>query len=259
MKKLIAGNWKMNMDASGAARLVLDILTGIDMNAELQQTCDFAIFPSYVHLPPINMMIKEGEATLILGAQDCSHVAGSGAYTGDISTDMLVNYGCTHVILGHSERRQYHNESDELINQKAQAAHKNGLVTIICVGETIEQREAGKEQEIVKAQITNALPEGSSAHNTVIAYEPVWAIGSGQSASVEDVAVMHEFIRNTLKEQLADSENMRILYGGSMKPANAGELLSTPNVDGGLIGGASLKAEDFLAIGKAVLKEAELL
>ena len=247
----------MNLDAAEAARLVLDILTGLDMNPDLKKVCDYAIFPPYVHLPPINMMIKEGEANLILGAQDCSKVANAGAYTGEISADMLTNYGCSHVILGHSERRQYHNESNKLINQKAQAAHKSGLTTIICVGETIEQREAGQEQDIVKGQIMDSLPQGATAHNTVIAYEPVWAIGSGKSASVEDVAIMHEFIRNTLKEQLAESENMRILYGGSMKPANAGELLLTPNVDGGLIGGASLKAEDFLAIGKAVLKEAE--
>lgn len=253
MKKLIAGNWKMNLDSVGAARLVNEIISGLEDNLPLQRACDFAVFPPFVHLPPLNQLIKSTETKLILGSQDCSPHVSDGAYTGEISAPMLKDYGVSHVILGHSERRQYHNESNELVSSKVKAAHHCGLVAVICVGESAIERDSGREQEVVGRQLSACLPETVTCDNTIIAYEPVWAIGSGKSAEIGDVESMHAFIRSKLKEQLADSEKMRILYGGSMKPENAGDLLSVANVDGGLIGGASLNADQFLAIGRAVI------
>ncbi len=164
---------------------------------------------------------------------------------------MIADCGASYVIVGHSERRQYHNERDQLVAEKAQAAHEGGLTAIICIGESEQEREAGLEEKVVGTQLLQSLPASATADNTVIAYEPVWAIGTGKTAQPDDVAKIHSFIREKLKERLADSQNMRILYGGSMKPENAKDLLATPNVDGGLIGGASLKAEQFIAIGQA--------
>ncbi len=161
---------------------------------------------------------------------------------------MLKDALCDYVILGHSERRQYHGETDEMVAEKAAKAHAAGLIAIICVGEQESEREQGAEQEIVAAQLAGSIPSSATSENTVIAYEPVWAIGTGKTATPEDVRAMHAFIRNKLQQQLETGEKMRILYGGSMKPDNAGELLATENVDGGLIGGASLTADQFLAI-----------
>lgn len=245
MKKLIAGNWKMNTDLKQGGELISAITDRINKHPSLNDNCDFLICPPSLYLQNIK--------NIAFGAQDCSEHKG-GAYTGEISAEMIADCGGTHVILGHSERRQYHAETNELIASKAQAAHEAGLTTIICIGETENQRNQGQEQMIVGKQLIESLPESATAQNTVIAYEPVWAIGTGKTASSADVEDMHSFIRNKLSERIKSSENIRILYGGSMKPENAQELLSTPNVDGGLIGGASLDAEAFVKIGLAASK-----
>lgn len=247
MKKLIAGNWKMNGTAVEADKLVQDIVGGILANSGLSGLCDFLVCPPFVHLAAARGAMG---ATLMLGAQDCS-AHENGAFTGDISALMLKDMGCSHVILGHSERRQHHHEKSELIALKAEKAHKAGLVTIICVGESQQERDQGQQEAVVERQLKASIPACATVQNTVIAYEPVWAIGTGKTATPADVKVMHTFIRGQLKQQIADSDNMRILYGGSMKAANAADLLATPNVDGGLIGGASLNVGEFLAIAKA--------
>ena len=201
--------------------------------------------------PPIPYMADI--ANTLRGAQDCS-ASESGAYTGEISAKMLDEIGCDFCIVGHSERRTMHSETDETIKAKATQALNNNIAAIICVGETLEQRESGDEFKIVETQIRQSLPEGATASNVVIAYEPVWAIGTGKAATSDDVLSMHKMIRELLKSILADGAEMRILYGGSVKPSNAGELLNLDNVDGALIGGASLKPDDFIAIGNAVTK-----
>lgn len=251
MKKLIAGNWKMNTSSVQAEELVRSISLGISTTPDIMQTCEFVVFPPYVHLETVGRTITQTGGTISLGAQDCSIFEDFGAYTGDISASMLKDYGCKYVILGHSERRQYACETNEIIEKKAHIAHKKGLITIICVGETQEQREQGHEKSIVNDQLLQSLPKSSRPDNTIIAYEPVWAIGTGKTATTQDVEDMHNYIRKKLEENLANPKNLRILYGGSMKPENAKDLLLLNNVNGGLIGGASLKADQFLAIGRA--------
>ncbi len=240
----------MNATTQDSVDLVRSIAQSLKDDTNIQQACDILVCPPSLYLSSAKDICVEHN--IAIGAQDCSPHE-SGAYTGDISADMVKDCGGTFVIVGHSERRQYHNETDSLIAQKAEAAHRAGLTAIICVGETEEEREGEQQEDVVYTQLKNAIPKSANAQNTVIAYEPVWAIGTGKTASAEDVAKMHSFIREKLKERLAQSENIRILYGGSMKPENAKDLLSTPNVDGGLIGGASLKADQFIAIGRAAL------
>ncbi len=247
MKKLIAGNWKMNGSLADTGRLIQEIVADSLGDSTLSGKCDLLVCPPFVHLAAARVTLG---GSLMLGAQDCS-VHDSGAYTGDISASMLKDAGCGYVILGHSERREHHGEKSELVAAKAVRAHAHGLITIICVGEKEQEREQGNEQKVVERQLKASIPPCADAKNTIIAYEPVWAIGTGKTATPADVKAMHAFIRLKMKEQLADSENMRILYGGSMKPENAKELLATANVDGGLIGGASLNAGQFLAIAKA--------
>lgn len=249
MKKLIAGNWKMNTSLDEARALIADIINGIDGKPELLEHCDFLVCPPFTHISAVRHALYSFPS-IALGAQDCS-AHDDGAYTGDISATMLKDAGCTHVILGHSERRQYHNETDGLVRQKTLQVYEQGLVAVICVGESEQEREKGQEQEVVGRQLEESVPENANAENTIIAYEPVWAIGTGKTAMPEDVKAMHGFIRDKLKEQLAESGNMRILYGGSMKPDNARDLLATENVDGGLIGGASLKADQYLGIAQS--------
>jgi len=251
MKKLIAGNWKMNGSVQENASLVSAITEGLEKQSSILSACDLLICPPAIYISELSDICERHNVSL--GAQDCS-IYESGAYTGEISAPMLKEIGCTYAILGHSERRQYHDESNETVAAKAKTANENGLVSIICVGETEGEREAGAAEAIVERQLLESLPETASIDNTVIAYEPVWAIGTGKTASAEDAQKMHSFIRGKLKEKLANGEKMRILYGGSMKPENAGELLSMPDIDGGLIGGASLKAEQFLAIALAASK-----
>lgn len=245
MKKLIAGNWKMNGKAKDAVSLISDIEGRI--TSGLLNICDFVVCPPFVHLSAVQGHLKASA----MGGQDCSRKE-SGAFTGDISAAMLKDIGASYVILGHSERRQYQEESDELIAAKAVAANAQGLVTIICVGETEAEREGGVQESVVGGQLNRSLPEGVTAQNTVIAYEPVWAIGTGKTATAEDIRAMHAFIRGKLSEKYADGGNIRILYGGSVKPSNAAEIFGVEHVNGALIGGASLKADDFIGIAQSV-------
>ena len=241
----------MNGSLARVKTLVAEIAHKIDQDDSILGYCDFLVCPTYVHLHQVRDVLDRS-TSIFLGAQDCA-LGEDGAYTGDISAAMLRDAGCAFVILGHSERRQYHGETDEIVKAKAEKAHAQGLHAIICVGETEEQREADAQEAVVGAQLEAAIPEGASAQNTTIAYEPVWAIGTGKTASPQDVKDMHGFIRGKLSERLDDSDGVRILYGGSMKPSNAAELLSTENVDGGLIGGASLDPQQFIEIAQAAL------
>jgi triosephosphate isomerase (TIM) len=242
-RPLVAGNWKMNGLAASLAELRA-------LKQRLKQRpvpeADAMICPPATLLAQARYMLTGSEVHL--GAQDC-HPLPSGAHTGDISAEMLADAGAGAIIVGHSERRQEHGETDGLVNAKARAAHRAGLIAIICVGETDEERLGGKTLEVVGRQLAGSMPQGAPAANTVVAYEPVWAIGSGLTPTPANVAEVHGFIRGELGRLLgADQDNMRILYGGSVKPANAGELLLVPDVDGALVGGASLTADHFYAI-----------
>lgn len=243
---LIAGNWKMNCGPYDAAEL-LEGLT--EKKAEISEDVDVLVCPPFVS---IGMAVKYLYDTDIqVGAQNL-HFEENGAFTGEISGSMLTESGCNYVIIGHSERRQYFGETDETVNKRVHKAIEHKLAPIVCVGESLEQRQKEEHFELVKNQVKKAL-EGVSeaeARDVVIAYEPIWAIGTGETATPEQAQVMHEYIRTVLSdlysEEVADQIN--ILYGGSMKPANAKELLSQPDVDGGLIGGASLDADSFSEI-----------
>ncbi len=250
MKKLIAGNWKMNGLEKDAVALIGEIGKAIGAEDGIMARCDFLVCPPFVHIHLVKKHIDHGHMPVDIGAQDCSP-SENGAYTGDVSAAMISDLGCRHVILGHSERRHGHGETSADVKAKAEQAHASGLVTVICVGEQEAERDAGRENEVVKEQLFESIPDSATADNLVIAYEPVWAIGTGKTASPEDVAAMHGFIRDTLQEKLADSTNIRILYGGSVKPDNAAALFVVENVDGALIGGASLKADQFIGIAKA--------
>lgn len=191
-----------------------------------------------------------GASGIALGGQDC-HAAEQGAHTGDVSAAMLRDAGCTYVIVGHSERRADHGEDDAAVRAKAEAAQASGLVPVICIGETLAEREAGKAVDVVTGQLRGSVPDGSDAATMVIAYEPVWAIGTGKIPTLDDIAEVHGAIRAALKDLSGDSEGVRILYGGSVKPENAAEILAVANVNGALVGGASLKSDDFWAIAAA--------
>ena len=241
MRQLIAGNWKMHMLRAPAAELAAAVRDGAQGLA-----CDLLVCPPATAIEVVAGALEGSDVAV--GGQDC-HAKGQGAHTGDISAAMLCDAGATWVILGHSERRQNHGETDELVREKVLAAVDAGLIPIVCVGETDEQRTSGQETEVVGWQLAGSLPKPFSG---VVAYEPVWAIGTGRTATEQDVATMHAFIREELVRQFgAAGQGIRILYGGSMRPANAGSLLAVPHVGGGLIGGASLKADDFLAIARA--------
>lgn len=244
MKPLIAGNWKMN----GVSASLAELKTMADAAADLSEHCDILVCP-----PATLLHAAASERTaLMLGGQDC-HAKENGAHTGDISAEMLRDAGASHVILGHSERRADHGESDDAVAQKVKAAWRAGLVAIVCVGETEAQREDGSTLDVLGGQIDGSLPEGASAQNTVVAYEPVWAIGTGKTPTTDDVSEVHAFLRRRLAERLGEAgQGILILYGGSVKPSNAAELLAVPEVGGALVGGASLKAADFIAICEAV-------
>ena len=242
-RPLVAGNWKMNGLKASAKEIAA---LGEKLAAGKKPGCEILVCPPATLLSTFASLV--GAAGLGLGAQDC-HPKASGAHTGDISAEMLADIGCAYVIVGHSERRADHHEDDELVRAKAEAAHRAGLTAIICVGETEVERDAGDTLEIVAGQIADSVPPNATAANTVIAYEPVWAIGTGRTPSADDVAEVHGLIRNALQMRLGETaQAMRILYGGSVKPANAKELMAVSNVDGALVGGASLKAEDFWGI-----------
>lgn len=248
-KIMIAGNWKMNGQLEDGVNLAKAVAAEVKKMGK--PTCEFLVCPPFTLLYSVKKALRG--AKVALGAQD-AHFAAKGAHTGDISPAMLKDLGCTYVILGHSERRADHFESNELVAKKAAAAYENGLKTIICIGETEKQRDEGKTIEVCSQQILGSVPDNADASNTVIAYEPVWAIGTGKTPTAADVEEVHAAVRKVLAKKLGKgtANKMRILYGGSVKPGNAKEFLSLPDVDGALIGGASLKAEDFMAIAKAV-------
>jgi triosephosphate isomerase len=244
---LVAGNWKMNGWLDGIIALVEGIKAG--MNSVT--TAEMAVCPPYVYIPQVAALLQ-GSA-ISLGAQDVSDQE-AGAYTGEVAPAMLSDIGCKYVIVGHSERRSLYGESDEFTASKFAAARKAGLVPILCVGELLEEREQGITEDVVARQLDAVIGlEGIAAlGGAVIAYEPVWAIGTGKTASPDQAQAVHAFIRGKLAALDSDvAAKVRILYGGSMNPGNAAELLSMGDIDGGLIGGASLKPDDFLAIGKA--------
>lgn len=241
MKYLIAGNWKMNTDRREAVQLA----TGVVETCGNHRSVDVAVCPPTVNLDPVFSIVHGTD--IKLGAQNMSPEE-SGAYTGETSAAMLLAVGCHYVILGHSERRQYYGETDDSVNRKVAQAISKKLVPIICVGESLKERDSGSAEKVVRQQLLGALKSINiaSGDELVVAYEPVWAIGTGRTATPEQAQDMHAFIRGLLKKQFgAAGEDIRILYGGSMKPTNAAELLSQPDVNGGLIGGASLKADQF--------------
>lgn len=248
-KILIAGNWKMNGLLADGTMLAKDVASEVKKMGKTG--CEFLVCPPFTLLTSVKKALRG--AKVALGAQDC-HFAEKGAHTGDISPLMLKDAGCTYVIVGHSERRADHHESNELIRKKAEALYNAGLKAVICIGETEAQRDAGKTIEVCAEQIAGSVPDQATAVNTVIAYEPVWAIGTGKTPTADDVQEVHAAIRKAVAKKLGKSvaNKMRLLYGGSVKPSNAAQLLSLPDVDGGLIGGASLKASDFIAIAAAV-------
>jgi triosephosphate isomerase (TIM) len=250
-KILIAGNWKMNKNAAEASELAAEIAQTLGRQHEV----DVVVCPPFTALESTARAIENSGVRL--GAQNM-HPERGGAYTGEISAEMLRHLFATYVILGHSERREYFNESDEFINRKVLAALNSRLKPILCVGETLEEREAGKAFEVVERQLKAGLANvpAELAELVVIAYEPVWAIGTGQTATPEQAQEVHAFIREQLNAALgsAVAQKTRILYGGSMKPANAPELLGQPDIDGGLIGGAALEARSFLQLVDAAMK-----
>jgi triosephosphate isomerase len=244
-RPLIAGNWKMNGIKASAAELarVIEGAPGLVDRLDLM-LC-----------PPATLVLAFAAAArgseVLIGGQDC-HAEPSGAFTGDISAEMLKDSGAAAVIVGHSERRTSHKESDADVRAKALAARRAGLVAIVCVGESHSERDAGRTIAVVHGQLDGSLPDGATADDLVVAYEPIWAIGTGLTPTARDVAEVHAFIRQRLEACYGDAgQGVRILYGGSVKPSNAEELLRVDNVDGALVGGASLKAEDFLAIARA--------
>ena len=244
MRTLLAGNWKMNglKGALGEIRALGRAFT------------DEAPPGDVLICPPATLVSEAAKAasgTLVaIGGQDC-HAQPSGAFTGDISAEMLRDAGATAVIVGHSERRQYHSESNETVAAKARAAHRASLHAIVCVGETEAERLAGRAIDVVSTQLRESVPAEFGSHQVAVAYEPVWAIGTGRTPTVNEIREMHAAIRAVLSERGAEGSHIRILYGGSVKPENAAEILVIPNVDGALVGGASLKAADFLRIIRA--------
>ena len=251
-KKVIAGNWKMNMTASEGAQLIADI------RSNCGGACGCACAPEVMVFPPFTSIAAVQEAAKgtppVVGAQN-AHCAATGAFTGEISAKMLVEMGVTHVIIGHSERRQYFGETDETVNKRVKAALAAGLKVVLCVGETLEEREKGVTEAIIEKQVRWDLDGVTmdQLDNVILAYEPVWAIGTGKTATNEQAQEVHAFIRALIGKAFCPvcAGKLRILYGGSMKPANAAGLLAQPDMDGGLIGGAALKAAEFLALIKA--------
>ena len=244
IRPLVAGNWKMN----GKTASLAEIGTLLDrLKRDPVPGADIIICPPATLLAQARYGLRGSH--IGLGAQDC-HPLASGAHTGDIAAEMLKDAGAKAVIVGHSERRADHGETDDLVRAKAEAAHRAGLTAVICIGETERERKRGETLKVVGRQLEASLPSGANAANTVIAYEPVWAIGTGLTPRAGDIAEAHGFIRQALGKHLGEDvgARMRILYGGSVKPANARELLLAPDVNGALVGGASLSADDFYAI-----------
>jgi len=246
IKPLVAGNWKMNghQEAKTEFEAMQDQYDGA-----LQSVVELMI------CPPATLLnsFASAKGAVSIGGQDC-HVNVSGAHTGDLSAEILVDSGASSIIVGHSERRADHGEASELVRAKAEAANRAGATAIICVGETKSEREAGKAEAVVIGQLSASVPDNANAETVIIAYEPVWAIGTGLTPTAGDVAEIHAAIRNALVERFGGGgADFKILYGGSVKPANAAELMAVENVNGALVGGASLKADDFLGIAKSYL------
>ena len=248
IRPLIAGNWKMNGLKSSKSEFVAMVAGAGSVIAR----ADLLVCPPATLLASFaentRGILPADQKALALGAQDC-HPEPSGAHTGDLSAEMLADAGASFVIVGHSERRADHGETDALVRQKAEAAWRAGLTAIVCIGETQKHRDAGQTLHICGGQLSGSLPDGATAANLVVAYEPVWAIGTGLTPTAEDIKQVHRFIRDKLITRFREEgAKIRILYGGSVKPSNAAELMAVPNVNGALVGGASLKAADFLAI-----------
>ena len=246
LRPLIAGNWKMNGSRAQTEALISDLKARRAAKPDL--AADLLVCPPAAYLMWA-ATLTEGSG-IAVGGQDC-HTRQSGAHTGDIAATMLADCGCSHVIVGHSERRADHGESSELVAAKAKAAHEAGLIAIVCVGETEAERDRGATLDVISAQLEGSVPADAAAGNLVIAYEPVWAIGTGRTPTPDDVAAVHGHIRTLLKGWFEDGAEMRILYGGSVKASNAATLLRVPDVNGALVGGASLKGEEFWAIALA--------
>ena len=248
IRALVAGNWKMNGSKKELSELRKLATALKPSKSKGRVKADVMICPPATLLP---RMADQKAKGIALGGQDC-HANISGAHTGDISADMLKQAGAKAVIIGHSERRADHGETDKQVRAKVEAAHRAGLLAIMCVGESLKQRKAGETLKVVQGQLRGSLPAGCTAKNTVIAYEPVWAIGSGLTPTAAQVGEVHAALRKALVRRFGDEgAKMRILYGGSVKPANAAELMAVPHVNGALVGGASLKAQDFYGILKA--------
>lgn len=249
-KNIVAGNWKMNTTLPEGVKLAEELDNALKT---CQPKCDVVICVPFTHLASVNAVITDRNK-LGLGAENCAdHV--SGAYTGEVSAPMVASTGATYCILGHSERRQYYGETAETLRTKVALAQENGLTPIFCIGEVLEEREANKHFDVVKAQIVDGLFQLSAEDfgKVILAYEPVWAIGTGKTATAEQAQEMHAFIRGVIADKYGKevADNTSILYGGSCKPGNARELFAKPDVDGGLIGGASLKCADFMGIVEA--------
>ena len=240
MQKLAAGNWKMNGTSAALAEVAALIA------AHPAPACEMLLCPPATLIGAM-AQAAQGSA-LMVGGQDC-HPKASGAHTGDIAAAMLKDAGASHVIVGHSERRTDHHETDALVKAKAQAAIAAGLVAIVCIGETEAERDAGQTLKVIGTQLEGSLPDGATAATLVIAYEPVWAIGTGRTPTLDEIAEVHAFLRTRLTSLIGDeAQGVRLLYGGSVKPSNATEIFAVPHVDGAVVGGASLKAADFGAI-----------
>lgn len=237
----VAGNWKMNLNRIQA----IELAKNIDEQKERFRHAEVVIFPSFVWLSSVREVLKGDGCRL--GAQTC-HSEPMGAHTGDVSLDMLKDIGCDYVILGHSERRINHFEGSSEINKKVCLANKSNLISIVCVGETLEERNQGKEMSIITAQLQGSIPKDMEPNNLIVAYEPVWAIGTGKTATLNDIEEMHDHIKKIVLEMNFQKNKIRILYGGSVKPNNAAEIFKLTNVDGALVGGASLSAKDFISI-----------
>ena len=242
MKKIIAGNWKMNTIRAEGVALAEGLAKGV---ASESAAFEMVVCPPAIWLDAVAGAVKN--SAVKLGGQDC-HAQDKGAFTGNISAPMLKDMGCTYVIVGHSERRQYHGETDDMVKAKAEAALKQGLIPIVCVGETEAQRTAGQQNDVVGQQIAGSVPNDK---RVVIAYEPGWAIGTGKTATNDDVAAMHQFMRGVVTKQIDGGAGIPLLNGGSVKAANAKEILHLPDVNGVLVGGASLQSDEFLAIANA--------
>jgi len=247
VRRLIAGNWKMH----GTGTALGEIVAVAKYVAEEAPPCDVLVCPPFTL---IARATRAADGSIAIGGQDC-HRELSGAFTGDVSAEMLADAGAKAVIVGHSERRSLHGETDLDAAMKTSAAWRAGLFAILCIGETEAERDAGQAVDIVARQLDASLPLGANSNTTAIAYEPVWAIGTGRTPKTEEITAIHALIRERLTERLGEGgSQLRILYGGSVKPANAGSILNLPNVNGALVGGASLKAEEFVSIIRAALR-----